>query len=114
MNEEEIPVFGDGTTQRDYTYIEDIIRGVVGAIYFDKSMYEVINLGSNHPISLSAMIQDIEDVLGIKAKINRLPMQPGDVPQTYADIQKANELLDYSPSISFKEGVQRFVDSLNG
>ncbi len=110
LKDEPIPVFGDGSTKRDYTYIEDIINGLMGAIAYKDSRYEIINLGSGRTISLTEMIQTIEEVFGKKAIINRLPMQPGDVPQTYADINQARKLLGYNPSISFKDGISKFKD----
>ncbi|MDC1142214.1 GDP-mannose 4,6-dehydratase [Planctomycetota bacterium] len=103
-----IPVFGDGTSGRDYTFIDDIVQGVVASL--DRvAGVEVINLGGDEPVTLSEMIATIEDVLGKKAIIDRKPMQPGDVPRTMADISKARELLDYNPKTSFKEGVTKQV-----
>lgn len=107
----EIPVYGDGTTSRDYTYIEDIVDGIFRSVDYvsnNENVYEVLNLGSNSPISLTEMINTISKVLEIKPKINRLPMQPGDVDRTYACIDKASNLLGYKPSISFEEGIRRF------
>ena len=106
---EPIPVFGDGSTRRDYTYIADIVEGILGALHYDKTNYEVINLGNDQTVTLSQMIETIETVLGKKAEINRLPEQPGDVPQTWADVTKAGELFGYEPKTSFKEGIKRFV-----
>lgn len=103
-----IPVFGDGSTRRDYTFINDIVSGIKAAIHYDKSNYEIINLGNHRTISLSQMIQTIEDTFGKKALINRLPLQAGDVPQTYADISKAQQLLSYRPTTSFELGMQAF------
>ncbi|MEM7369519.1 MAG: GDP-mannose 4,6-dehydratase [Bacteroidota bacterium] len=105
---EEIPVFGDGTTRRDYTFVADIVQGITAAIQYDKSQYEVVNVGNCDTVSLSDMISTIEQVFGIEAKINRLPMQPGDVPQTFADVSKAGELFGYKPSTSFKKGIEAF------
>ncbi|MEL6194208.1 MAG: GDP-mannose 4,6-dehydratase [Bacteroidota bacterium] len=105
---EEIPVFGDGTTRRDYTYVADIVQGITGAMAYTDSQYEIINLGNSQTVSLSEMISGIEEVFGVKAKINRLPMQPGDVPQTFADVNKAKTLLGYKPTTSFKEGLTHF------
>ncbi|MEM6763568.1 MAG: GDP-mannose 4,6-dehydratase [Bacteroidota bacterium] len=105
---EEIPVFGDGTSRRDYTYVGDIVQGIMGAIAYADSSYEIINLGNSQTVSLSEMISGIEEVFGVKAKINRLPMQPGDVPQTFADVSKANKLLGYKPTTGFKEGLIHF------
>jgi len=105
---EPIPVFGDGSTRRDYTYIADIVEGILGALHYDKTSYEVINLGNDQTVTLSEMIETIETVVGKSAIINRLPEQPGDVPQTWADVSKAQKLFDYHPTISFKEGVTEF------
>ncbi|MBS3821761.1 MAG: GDP-mannose 4,6-dehydratase [Phycisphaerae bacterium] len=106
---ESIDVFGDGTTSRDYTYIDDIIDGVVTAVDRCEG-YEVINLGSHTPVTLSDMIAAIEAACGQDATINRLPVQPGDVDRTFADVGKAQCLLDYAPSMDFRQGVQNFVD----
>ena len=105
---EEIPVFGDGSSRRDYTYVGDIVSGIIGAIHYQDSMYEIINLGNSRTVSLSEMIEGIEKVLGKKANINRLPMQAGDVPQTYADISKAQRLLNYQPNTRFEDGLLEF------
>jgi len=103
-----IPVFGDGSTRRDYTYIEDIVSGILSAIFYQESDYEIINLGNSRTVSLSEMIETIEKVFGKKAIINRLPMQAGDVPKTFADISKAQRLLNYRPSTSFEKGIEKF------
>lgn len=108
MSREPIPVFGDGSTRRDYTYIDDLLKGVRAAMDYDQSLYEIINLGNHRTVSLNEMISTIEEVLGIEAIIDRLPMQPGDVPQTYADISKANKLLGYVPQTTFKQGITKF------
>ena len=105
-----IPVYGDGTTMRDYTFIEDIIDGICAAIDYDKTPYEIINLGGGSPVTLNEMIATIEEVLGKKAQINRLPMQPGDVNKTVSDITKAQKLLGYLPKTTFKEGIRKFVE----
>ena len=102
-----IPVFGDGTTRRDYTFINDIVEGILGALHYDKTNYEVINLGNDQTVTLSEMIETIEEVVGKKAIIDRLPQQPGDVPQTWADVSKANQLIDYKPTTTFKQGVEQ-------
>ncbi len=107
---EPIPVYGDGTTMRDYTYIDDIIGGIIKAIRYDKTQYEIINLGGGAPVTLNQMIETIEKVMGKKAIINRLPMQPGDVNKTVSDITKAKTLLDYSPQTTFEEGIKRFIE----
>jgi UDP-glucuronate 4-epimerase len=105
---EPIPVFGDGSTRRDYTYIDDIVGGILGALHYDKTPYEIINLGNDQTITLSEMITTIEEVVGKRAIIDRQPEQPGDVPQTWADISKAKMLFGYQPTITFKEGVTAF------
>lgn len=105
-----IPVYGDGSTMRDYTYIEDILNGICAAIEYDKTPYEIINLGGGSPVTLSQMIRTIEKVLNKQAKIERLPMQPGDVNKTVSDISKAQKLLHYEPKTTFEEGIKKFVE----
>jgi UDP-glucuronate 4-epimerase len=105
-----IPVFGDGTTRRDYTYIDDIIQGVRAAIDYDESDYEIFNLGESRTVELRELIALLEKELDSKAVINRQPMQPGDVPQTFADITKARKLLGYDPHTQIEEGIRRFVE----
>ena len=109
-----IPVFGDGTTRRDYTYVDDIIDGVVAAISYDKSDYEVINLGESRTVELRELIALLEKELEAHAIIDRQPPQPGDVPQTYADITRARALLGYNPQTQIEEGLHRFVDWFRG
>jgi UDP-glucuronate 4-epimerase len=106
---EPIPVFGDGTTRRDYTYIDDIIAGVRAAIDYDQSNYEVINLGESRTVELRELISLLEKALDRHAEIDRQPPQPGDVPQTFADITKARRLLGYDPRTQIEEGILRFV-----
>jgi len=103
-----IPVFGDGSTRRDYTFIADIVEGIIAALHYQGSNYEVINLGNDQTVTLSEMIETIENVVGKKAIIDRQSLQPGDVPQTWADVSKADKLLNYKPTISFKDGVTEF------
>jgi UDP-glucuronate 4-epimerase len=110
---EPIPVFGDGSTRRDYTYVDDIVSGIVSAISYDRSMYEVINLGNDRTVTLLEMIHGLESALGLRANLNMLPEQPGDVPQTWADVSKAARLLGYAPSLSFPEGLTRFAAWFN-
>ncbi len=105
-----IPVFGDGTMRRDYTYIDDIIQGVRASIDYDRSIYEIFNLGESETTELSALIKLIEQSLGIEAVIDRRPMQPGDVPATYADISKARRLLGYAPTTKIADGIPKFVE----
>ena len=113
LSGEEITMYGDGSTSRDYTYVDDIVDGVIRSCdYVDKNedVYEIINLGSNNPISLKDMIATIGKVLGVEPRIRQMPMQPGDVDRTYADITKAKELLGYEPKMSFEEGISKFVE----
>lgn len=110
LDNEPIPVFGDGNTRRDYTFVADIVSGIMAATEYDKTNYEIINLGNNRTITLSHMIETIEKVFGKKAIIDRLPMQPGDVPKTYANVEKAQRLLGYEPSISFEAGIEKFKE----
>lgn len=112
LNNEVINVFGDGSTKRDYTYVADIVDAVYNALYYDQTQYEIINLGNRQTVSLAEMLKTIEDVFQKKAIVNQLPEQIGDVPQTCADINKAQELLKYSPQTPFKEGVIKFKDWL--
>jgi UDP-glucuronate 4-epimerase len=107
-----LPLYGDGTTQRDYTYIDDIVEGIRAAMAYDRSMYEVINLGNNHTVSLAELILHLEELLGVKAEIRRYPEQAGDVPRTWANISKAKALLGYQPRTEFREGLRRFAEAL--
>lgn len=107
-----IQVFGDGSTRRDYTYIDDIIRGVRAAIDYDDSKHEVFNLGESETTKLSRLIELLEESLGKKAVIDPQPMQPGDVPVTYADLSKARRLLGYDPQTKIEEGIPKFVEWL--
>lgn len=111
--DEQIPMFGDGSTSRDYTYVGDIVDGIKSSIKYvleNDNVYEIINLGNSNPVSLKDMINTIGEVLNKEPKILELPMQPGDVERTYADITKAKKLLGYNPKTSFKEGIQKFVE----
>ena len=111
--DEPIPVYGDGTTMRDYTFIEDIVEGICSALEYDKTPYEIINLGGGSPVTLNQMIETIETEMGKKAVINRLPMQAGDVNKTVSDISKAQKLLGYNPKTTFREGIRKFLDWRN-
>lgn len=107
-----IPMFGDGSTSRDYTYVDDIVDGIIKSMNYvenNNGVYEIINLGNSSPISLKEMINTIGEVLGVEPNIEQLPMQPGDVERTYADISKAKVLLKYNPQTSFKSGIEKFV-----
>jgi UDP-glucuronate 4-epimerase len=105
-----IPVFGDGSTSRDYTFVEDTIQGIKSAIDYDQSDFEIINLGNHKTVTLSTLIQSIEKICGKQAIIDRQPEQPGDVPQTYADISKAQKLLNYYPETELKIGLLKFYE----
>ncbi len=107
---EAIDQFGDGTTRRDYTYIDDIIQGTMAALKYDGPMFDVFNLGESETIQLKDLIVAIESALGKKAKINRLPEQPGDMSLTCADTSKARKLLGYNPKTKFEDGLLKFVD----
>jgi UDP-glucuronate 4-epimerase len=109
-NEKPIPVFGDGRTRRDYTYIDDIIQGVRAAIDYDQADFEVFNLGESQTVELRYLIELIEKNLGKKAIIDRKELQPGDVPITFADISKARDLLSYNPTTKIEEGIEKFTD----
>ena len=107
-----IPIdqFGDGTTRRDYTYIDDIIDGTMAALTYDGPLFDIFNLGESETIQLKDLIAAIENALNKKAKINQLPEQPGDVPLTCADISKAKKLLGYNPKTPLSVGLPKFVE----
>jgi UDP-glucuronate 4-epimerase len=107
-----LTVYGDGSSRRDYTFIDDIVAGVRGAIGYTKTGYEVINLGNSQTLTLLEMIRGLEDALGIKATLSWQPEQPGDVPQTWASVEKARRLLGYEPRTGYEAGVRRFVEWL--
>lgn len=112
LNNKAIPFFGDGNTQRDYTYVDDIVTGICAAIHYDNTLYEIINLGNHATVSLKEMVGTLEDVFDTSAVLNVMPEQPGDVPQTFANITKAYDLLGYYPSTTFKEGIAKFKNWL--
>ena len=108
-----IPMFGDGTTSRDYTYITDIVDGIIQSCDYvikNNNVYEILNLGNSSPVSLKEMIYTIGKALNIEPKIEEMPMQPGDVERTYADITKAKRIIGYEPKISFEQGIKYFVE----
>ena len=112
LEEKEIPMFGDGTTSRDYTYIDDIVDGIIKSCQYcmdNKAVYEILNIGNSSPTTLKEMINTIGQALGIEPKIKQLPMQPGDVDRTYADVSKAKKLIGYEPKTTFKQGIENFV-----
>jgi UDP-glucuronate 4-epimerase len=106
---EKIPMFGDGSSRRDYTYIDDLIDGILAVIHHHKE-FEIYNLGESQTTSLKELVQLIEEALGKKANVEMLEPQPGDVSITYADINKAKRILGYQPKVDMKEGVKRFVE----
>jgi UDP-glucuronate 4-epimerase len=110
---ERVPLYGDGTSQRDYTYIDDIIEGIMGAARNLKG-YAIFNLGESQTVPLRDLVACLEETLGSKAEIEELPEQAGDVPITYADIDKARRLLGYDPQVGIKDGVERFVQWFRG
>jgi UDP-glucuronate 4-epimerase len=107
---EPIDQFGDGTTRRDYTYIDDIIQGTLAALKYEGPMFDIFNLGESETVPLKDLITQIEMAVGKKAIVNRLPEQPGDVPRTCADISKARRLLGYAPTTKLAEGLPKFVE----
>ena len=109
---ETIPMFGDGGSSRDYTFVDDVIAGVRAAMRYTGSDYEVINLGNSRTVGLREMIGTLERVLGVPARIDQQPDQPGDVPHTWARIDKARALLGYDPRTGFEQGVRVFCDWL--
>jgi UDP-glucuronate 4-epimerase len=109
MEDRPITLFGTGRTRRDYTYVGDLVEGMVAALRYDAADFEVVNLGSGRPIELLEMVREIEKALGRAAQIEMFPEQPGDVGQTFADIDKARRLFGYTPSTPFSDGVREFI-----
>jgi UDP-glucuronate 4-epimerase len=103
-----IPFYGDGSTSRDYTYVDDIVEGVICALHTLRG-YKIYNLGESKVITLRDLVHVLENTLGKKAILNQLPMQPGDVSRTYADISKAKSEIGYNPKYTFEEGIKNFV-----
>ena len=103
-----VSLFGDGSSRRDYTYIDDAIDGTMGALFREHG-YEIYNIGESQTTTLSELVQWIEEQMGKRAQVEYLPAQPGDVERTYADIRKARERLGYQPKINMREGISRFV-----
>ncbi len=113
LNDEPIDFFGGGNTLRDYTYIKDIVTGIVSAIQYHKTGFEIINLGNNKPVTLSHLVSTLEQILNKKAILNKLPEQQGDVSVTCADISKAKQLLSYNPQTKLEDGLKLFIDWTN-
>lgn len=108
-----IPMFGDGTTSRDYTYVDDIVDGTIRSMNYllnHDDVYDIFNLGGSRPISLKGLIDVIAEELNVTPIIEQLPMQPGDVNVTYSDFSHAKEVLDYNPQVEIKEGIHNFVE----
>jgi UDP-glucuronate 4-epimerase len=104
-----ITIFGDGNTSRDYTYIDDTVEGVIACTEREFG-YQIINLGEFQTVKLSRLIELLESAMETKAEINRQPVQPGDVPITYANIEKAQQLLGYDPQTKIEDGIPRFME----
>lgn len=112
MAHKPIPVYGDGSTRRDYTYVGDIVGGIRSAMAYDKTNYEVINLGNDNTVSLREMISTLEEATGLPATIDWQPEQPGDVPQTWANVSKAERLLSYSHATPLLTGLRNLSEWL--
>jgi UDP-glucuronate 4-epimerase len=110
---EEIPMYGDGSSERDYTYIDDILDGILGALAYLRShpgTYDIVNLGGARTISLQRMIDELARALDVTPQVRRMSMQPGDVRRTYADCSRAERLFGYRPSTPFESGIERFTE----
>jgi UDP-glucuronate 4-epimerase len=108
---EAIPVFGDGMMERDFTYVEDVVEGVVGAVdhVMGEQTFRILNLGESRPIRLGDLVEALEKATGREARIDRRPVPPGDVERTFADVSRAREVLGYEPRVDLDEGLRRFV-----
>ncbi len=107
-----LPIYGDGSSSRDYTYIDDIVQGVVKALEWTSDPYpkfDIFNLGGSHPVTLQRLVEMLEQALGLPARREEFPMQAGDVERTYADLTKSSAILGYEPATSIEEGIARFV-----
>jgi UDP-glucuronate 4-epimerase len=112
-----LPMYGDGSTARDYTYIDDILKGVMAAVDHLRAhpeAYEIVNLGESRTVTLAEMIRVVGEEMGVEPEVRRLPMQPGDVLRTCADVSKARHLLGYQPATEFRAGVRQFVEWYRG
>jgi len=108
---EAIQQYGDGSSARDYTFVEDIVQGISNALEYilsHQNVYEIVNLGNNSPVNLKELIESIYKVIGIEPKVEIQKMKPGDVNITYANIDKANKLFGYHPETTLKEGLEKF------
>ncbi len=111
--DKEIQLFGDGTTNRDYTYIDDILQGIMSAVTYDKTPFEIFNLGESKTVELNYLIKLLQENICKKAIIKNIPLQPGDVPITYADISKARTMLNYKPTTQIEAGLTKFTQWFN-
>jgi UDP-glucuronate 4-epimerase len=112
-----IPFYGDGTTARDYTYVDDTVEGVVSALGWTGAAanhYDIFNLGNDNAVTLDEMVDALARAIGVEPKLDRLPMQPGDVDITWADISKARDVLGYDPKTPFTDGISKFVEWATG
>ncbi len=107
-NNKTITLFGDGTSSRDYTYIEDVIQGIIACLSYNNELFDIFNIGNSYSVSLSELVETIEKVLNKKAKIEYLPFQQGDLMHTLSDISKAKKTLNYFPQTSFLDGIDKF------
>jgi len=107
--DQEIMLYGDGSTRRDYTYVEDIVNGIIASIDYKESLYEIVNLGNNQTVTLSKLVETIEEISGFTAKKEFGPEQAGDVKQTWANVDKAKALLGYKSSFKLEKGLKNFV-----
>jgi UDP-glucuronate 4-epimerase len=107
---ESITMYGNGSTSRDYTFVDDVVQGVMAAMSYEKTNFEIINLGNNYSVTLKELIALIEEVTGKKSIIEQFDEQPGDVSKTFADISKAKQLLGYNPQTILKDGLKKFYD----
>lgn len=110
LSDEAITMYGDGDTSRDYTFVDDITAGIISAMNYKNSLFEIINLGNNSPVSLKELIALVEKAAGKKALIKKMSLQPGDVSKTFADISKAKNLLGYEPKTSLETGLKKFYE----
>lgn len=109
LNGERLPFYGDGSSRRAYTYVGDVVDGIVAAMRYEATPFEIINLGNHETVTLKELVREIEDVLGLAALLGPLPDQPGDVPQTSPSIAKARDLLGYEPKTPLRVGLEEFA-----